>query len=166
MAPLLENDPDLGQLVLGMGRLFNDLASAVAGGTKGGPAKVGVIASGLLGMINGAAVAVVVTIATEHSIEQEDDAQDGKGRTADAAGGPPPPKGQQGVLFPVHRISSGYRVRHGLYPEPEAPRHPCGADPNPQLRALSRMGEGVPESAKLKQPPLGHDFACDKAVVG
>ena len=29
----------------GMGRLFNDLASAVAGGTKGGPAKVGVIAS-------------------------------------------------------------------------------------------------------------------------
>ena len=44
-----------------MGRLFNDLASAVAGGTKGGPAKVGVIASGLLGMINGAAVAVVVT---------------------------------------------------------------------------------------------------------
>ena len=45
----------------GMGRLFNDLASAVAGGTKGGPAKVGVIASGLLGMINGAAVAVVVT---------------------------------------------------------------------------------------------------------
>ena len=45
----------------GMGQLFNDLATAVAGGTKGGPAKVGVIASGLLGMINGAAVAVVVT---------------------------------------------------------------------------------------------------------
>ncbi len=45
----------------GMGQLFNDLASAAAGGTKGGPAKVGVIASGLLGMINGAAVAVVVT---------------------------------------------------------------------------------------------------------
>jgi len=45
----------------GMGQLFNDLASSVAGGTKGGPAKVGVIASGLLGMINGAAVAVVVT---------------------------------------------------------------------------------------------------------
>lgn len=45
----------------GMGQLFNDLASAIAGGTKGGPAKVGVIASGLLGMINGAAVAVVVT---------------------------------------------------------------------------------------------------------
>ena len=45
----------------GMGQLFNDLASSIAGGTKGGPAKVGVIASGLLGMINGAAVAVVVT---------------------------------------------------------------------------------------------------------
>ena len=45
----------------GMGQLFNDLATAIAGGTKGGPAKVGVIASGLLGMINGAAVAVVVT---------------------------------------------------------------------------------------------------------
>ncbi len=45
----------------GMGQLFNDLATSVAGGTKGGPAKVGVIASGLLGMINGAAVAVVVT---------------------------------------------------------------------------------------------------------
>lgn len=45
----------------GMGQLFNDLASAIAGGTKGGPAKVGVIASGLLGMINGSAVACVVT---------------------------------------------------------------------------------------------------------
>lgn len=45
----------------GMGQLFNDLASSLAGGTKGGPAKVGVIASGLLGMINGAAVACVVT---------------------------------------------------------------------------------------------------------
>lgn len=45
----------------GMGQLFNDLASSVAGGSKGGPAKVGVIASGLLGMINGAAVACVVT---------------------------------------------------------------------------------------------------------
>ncbi|MBR6976698.1 MAG: TRAP transporter large permease subunit, partial [Ottowia sp.] len=34
---------------------------AVAGHTKGGPAKVAVIASGFLGSINGAAVANVVT---------------------------------------------------------------------------------------------------------
>ncbi|WP_368303254.1 TRAP transporter large permease subunit, partial [Mediterraneibacter gnavus] len=44
-----------------MGQFFNDFANAIAGGTKGGPAKVAVVASGLLGMINGAAVAVVVT---------------------------------------------------------------------------------------------------------
>ena len=45
----------------GMGQFFNYFANAIAGGTKGGPAKVAVVASGLLGMINGAAVAVVVT---------------------------------------------------------------------------------------------------------
>ena len=45
----------------GMGRFFNDIANAIAGSSKGGPAKVAVVASGLLGMINGAAVAVVVT---------------------------------------------------------------------------------------------------------
>ena len=45
----------------GMGRFFNDIANAIAGSTKGGPAKVAGVASGLLGMINGAAVAVVVT---------------------------------------------------------------------------------------------------------
>lgn len=45
----------------GMGQFFNDLALAVAGHTKGGPAKVAVIASGFLGSINGAAVANVVT---------------------------------------------------------------------------------------------------------
>ncbi|GAA0316447.1 TRAP transporter permease [Bacillus carboniphilus] len=45
----------------GMGRLFNDLALAIAGHTKGGPAKVAVIASGFLGSINGSAVANVVT---------------------------------------------------------------------------------------------------------
>ena len=45
----------------GMGQFFNDFANAIAGGRKGGPAKVAVVASGLLGMINGAAVAVVVT---------------------------------------------------------------------------------------------------------
>lgn len=45
----------------GMGQFFNDIALAVAGHTKGGPAKVAVIASGLMGSINGSAVANVVT---------------------------------------------------------------------------------------------------------
>ncbi len=45
----------------GMGSFFNDLAMALAGHTKGGPAKVAVISSGLLGSINGSAVANVVT---------------------------------------------------------------------------------------------------------
>lgn len=45
----------------GMGAFFNDIAMALAGHTKGGPAKVSVIASGFLGSINGSAVANVVT---------------------------------------------------------------------------------------------------------
>lgn len=45
----------------GMGQFFNDLSMALAGSSKGGPAKVSVIASGLLGSINGSAVANVVT---------------------------------------------------------------------------------------------------------
>ncbi|MCC5912325.1 MAG: TRAP transporter permease [Clostridiaceae bacterium] len=45
----------------GMGQFFNDISLALAGHTKGGPAKVAVIASGFLGSINGAAVANVVT---------------------------------------------------------------------------------------------------------
>jgi TRAP transporter 4TM/12TM fusion protein len=45
----------------GMGAFFNDIAMALAGHTKGGPAKVSVISSGLLGSINGSAVANVVT---------------------------------------------------------------------------------------------------------
>ena len=32
----------------GMGKFFNDIANALAGGSKGGPAKVAVVASGLL----------------------------------------------------------------------------------------------------------------------
>lgn len=44
----------------GMGQLFNDLALALAGSKKGGPAKVAVISSGFMGSINGAAVANVV----------------------------------------------------------------------------------------------------------
>lgn len=45
----------------GMGQFFNDLAMAIAGGGKGGPAKVSVVSSALLGSINGSAVANVVT---------------------------------------------------------------------------------------------------------
>ncbi|SBW00842.1 TRAP transporter, 4TM/12TM fusion protein [uncultured delta proteobacterium] len=45
----------------GMGAFFNDFAMALAGHTKGGPAKVAVLSSGLLGSINGSAVANVVT---------------------------------------------------------------------------------------------------------
>lgn len=44
----------------GMGQLFNDLAMALAGQKRGGPAKVAVISSGFMGSINGAAVANVV----------------------------------------------------------------------------------------------------------
>ncbi len=48
----------------GMSRFFTDLAMALAGGSPGGPAKVSVLASGLLGMINGSAAANVVTTGT------------------------------------------------------------------------------------------------------
>ena len=45
----------------GMGEFFIDLANAAAGTSMGGPAKIAVISSGLLGSINGSAVANVVT---------------------------------------------------------------------------------------------------------
>ena len=45
----------------GMIRLFNDFAMGTVGHTRGGPAKVSVISSGLMGTINGAGVANVVT---------------------------------------------------------------------------------------------------------
>ncbi|MGM0379687.1 MAG: TRAP transporter permease [Bacillota bacterium] len=45
----------------GMGQLFNDLSMAIAGSSKGGPAKVAVVSSGFLGSINGSAIANVVT---------------------------------------------------------------------------------------------------------
>ena len=45
----------------GMGKFFIDIAMALAGHTTGGPAKVAVIASGLMGSINGCSVANVVT---------------------------------------------------------------------------------------------------------
>src|SRR5699024_9958007 len=45
----------------GMEQLFNDAALAIAGHTSDGPAKVSVISSGLLGSINGSAIANVVT---------------------------------------------------------------------------------------------------------
>jgi len=45
----------------GVGDFFNDLAIAIAGKSRGGPAQVAVLSSGLMGSINGAAVANVVT---------------------------------------------------------------------------------------------------------
>ncbi|WP_218607356.1 TRAP transporter permease [Psychrobacter sp. Rd 27.2] len=45
----------------GMGQLFNDLALAIAGDKKGGPAKVAVISSGFMGSINGSALSNVVS---------------------------------------------------------------------------------------------------------
>lgn len=45
----------------GMSQMFNDLALAIAGQTRGGPAKVATIASGFMGSINGSAIANVVS---------------------------------------------------------------------------------------------------------
>ncbi|QJC56882.1 C4-dicarboxylate TRAP transporter large permease protein DctM [Polaromonas vacuolata] len=45
----------------GMIKLFNDFALGTVGHTRGGPAKVAVISSGLMGTINGSGVANVVT---------------------------------------------------------------------------------------------------------
>jgi len=47
--------------VSGAGAVFTDVARSIAGGARGGPAKVAVVASGFFGMISGAAVANVVT---------------------------------------------------------------------------------------------------------
>ncbi len=46
----------------GMIRLFNDLALGLVGHTKGGPAKVAVVSSGLMGTISGSGVANVLTV--------------------------------------------------------------------------------------------------------
>lgn len=51
-------------LKTGAGVLFQDFSLAISGSSDGGPAKVATIASGLLGSINGAAVANVVTTGT------------------------------------------------------------------------------------------------------
>jgi TRAP transporter 4TM/12TM fusion protein len=48
----------------GMARFLNSLSLSVAGHSPGGPAKVAIFASGLLGMINGSAVANVATTGT------------------------------------------------------------------------------------------------------
>ena len=48
----------------GFSRLIHDLSLTLAGRTAGGPAKVSVIASALMGMINGSAVANVATTGT------------------------------------------------------------------------------------------------------
>lgn len=48
----------------GAGQLIIDLAKALAGHAKGGPAKVAVVSSGMLGMISGSSVGNVVTTGT------------------------------------------------------------------------------------------------------
>lgn len=48
----------------GGARLFNDLALALAGRFSGGPAKVAIIGSGLMGTINGSSIANVATVGT------------------------------------------------------------------------------------------------------
>lgn len=45
----------------GMSQMFNDLALAIAGQSRGGPAKVATLASGFMGSINGSAIANVVS---------------------------------------------------------------------------------------------------------
>ncbi|PWM24282.1 MAG: C4-dicarboxylate ABC transporter permease [Oscillospiraceae bacterium] len=47
--------------VTGMSAVFNDISMALAGSARGGPAKVSVLASGLMGSISGSASANVVT---------------------------------------------------------------------------------------------------------
>lgn len=47
--------------VTGMSKVFNDLALSIAGGLRGGPAKVSILASGLMGSISGSTSANVVT---------------------------------------------------------------------------------------------------------
>jgi TRAP transporter 4TM/12TM fusion protein len=47
---------------IGLGRLFIDLATALAGRFSGGPAKVSIFASGLFGMISGSSIANTVTV--------------------------------------------------------------------------------------------------------
>ena len=48
----------------GLAQVINDLALAVAGGLRGGPAKVAILASGCMGTISGSAVANVATTGT------------------------------------------------------------------------------------------------------
>ncbi|WP_404321873.1 TRAP transporter permease [Cytobacillus firmus] len=50
--------------VTGMSKLFNDVSMAIAGHTKGGPAKVSVISSAFMGTISGSTSANVVTTGT------------------------------------------------------------------------------------------------------
>jgi TRAP transporter 4TM/12TM fusion protein len=47
---------------IGLGQLFLDIASAIAGRYVGGPAKVSIFASGLFGMLSGSSVANAVTV--------------------------------------------------------------------------------------------------------
>lgn len=48
----------------GFSRFINDFSLTLVGQTAGGPAKVAVLASALMGMINGSAIANVATTGT------------------------------------------------------------------------------------------------------
>ena len=50
--------------VSGGDQTFNDLAMAIAGGRRGGPAKVAVVSSSLMGMLSGSTISNVVTTGT------------------------------------------------------------------------------------------------------
>jgi TRAP transporter 4TM/12TM fusion protein len=50
--------------VSGGDRIFTDLAMAVAGDKRGGPAKVAVLSSGLMGMLSGSSISNVITTGT------------------------------------------------------------------------------------------------------
>ena len=56
-----QNTPLLGQQMSGLGQLFIDLATIVAGRASGGSAKVSVVSSGFFGMISGSPIANTVT---------------------------------------------------------------------------------------------------------
>ena len=57
----------------GFSQFINDIALTLVGQTPGGPAKVAVIASALMGMINGSAIANVATTGTDHHPADEKD---------------------------------------------------------------------------------------------
>ena len=88
----------------GAGNFLFDFASSVAGGTRGGLAKVGIIATGLFGMINGSPVANVSTVGRYY------DPHDEEGRVSRKLFG----GGCLRLLLRRHDHAAGHGLR-GLY---------------------------------------------------